>query len=203
MELFARAVRLLQGEDDEESVTLKAVANAFQGYFMAWLDLSDQGYELAKESVKILEQLCHPLALALAYESLGLNAYMLNRYTEEIEVADKMLEIATELDDKWLLAFALFAVSMGSLLKENYPQTKRLAKSNLKLYEEIGDVIGSTMPLIVMGHVALAQGEFEAARGFYLRCLEISQKVGFFYSTQTASKYLGKVAFSMRKITEA
>ena len=170
---------------------------------MAWLDLSDQGYELAKKSVAILQQLNYLEALAFAYDSLGVNAYFLNRYTEEIKAANKMLKIAAEMDDKWLLAFTLFAVSMGTLLKGDYPEARRLAESNLKLNEEIGDVIGSTMPLIVLGHVALARGEQEEARGFYLRCLKISQETGFHYALQTSSKYLGKVALSMGKIAEA
>lgn len=36
MELFAEAVRVLQGEEDEESVALRALAMAYQGYFMAF-----------------------------------------------------------------------------------------------------------------------------------------------------------------------
>ena len=75
---------------------------AFQGYFMAWLDLADQGYELAEESVAILGKLNHPEALALAYVSMGVNAYMLGWYTEEIKASNKMLKIAAEIDDKWL-----------------------------------------------------------------------------------------------------
>ena len=55
MELFAEAASALEGEEDEESATLQALAMAFQGHFMAWLGLSDQGYELAKESVEILQ----------------------------------------------------------------------------------------------------------------------------------------------------
>jgi len=37
------------------------------------LDLSDQGYKLAKESVAILQQLNYLEALAFAYDSLGVN----------------------------------------------------------------------------------------------------------------------------------
>ena len=59
------------------------------------------------------------------------------------------------------------------------------------------------MPLIVLGHVALARGEYEEAREYYLRCLKISQKTGFHYAMQTSSKYLGKVALSMGKLAEA
>jgi tetratricopeptide (TPR) repeat protein len=203
MELFAEAVSMLLGEEDEESAALKALAMAYQGYFMAWLGLSDQGYELANESVAVLQRFNHPEALAFAYDSLVVNAYFLNRFTEQIEASNKMLKIASENNDKWLLAIALFAASLSAFIQEDYAEARRLAESNLTLNEEIEDVIGSTMPLIVLGHVALARGEHEVARGFYLRCLKISEETGFHYARQTSSKYLGKVALSMRKTAEA
>jgi predicted ATPase/DNA-binding CsgD family transcriptional regulator len=184
MDLFAEAARALQGEENEEAIALRALAMAYQGYFMGWLDLSEQGYELAKESVAILGQLNHPGALLFAYDSLGVNAYMLNRYSEEITASNKMLKIAIKIDDKWLLAFSLFAVSMGALLKEDYPEARRLAESNLKLNEEIGDVIGSTLPLIVLGHAAWALGDYEGARGIYLRCLRRTAGIGASASRQ-------------------
>lgn len=202
-QLFAEAASVLQGEEDEEAVALRALSMVFQGYFMAWLGLNDRGYELAKESVKILGQLERPEALVFAYDTLGVNAYFLGLYTEEIKASDKMLAIAAEMGDKWLLAFTLFAVSMGALLKEDYAEARRLAESNLQLSEEIGDVIGSTMPLIVLGHAALAYGDNEVAKGFYLRCLEISKETGFHYGIQTSSKYLGKVTISIGEIAEA
>jgi tetratricopeptide (TPR) repeat protein len=203
MELFAEAVRELQGEDDEESVALRALAMAYQGYFMAWLGLSDQGYELAEESVEILQQHDRPEALWFAYDSLVVNAYFIGRIAEEAEATHTMLEIATELGDKWLIAFGLFAAGMVALIEGDYVEARRLAEWNLTLYEEIGDVSGSTMPLIVLGHAALARGEYESAREYYLRCMKLSEEVGFHFSIQTSSKYLGKVALSMGNNTEA
>ena len=203
MELFAEAASALEGEEDEESAALRALATAYQGYFMAWLDLAEQGYELAIESVEILQQINQPEALLFAHLSLGVNAYFLNRYTENIKAVNKMLKIATEIDDKWLLAFSLWAVSLGALLKEDFAEARRLAESSLNLNEEIGDVIFSTLPLIVLGYAALALGDYEGAKGFYLRCIKISQEVDFPYSIQTSSKYLGKVALSMGKTEEA
>jgi predicted ATPase/DNA-binding CsgD family transcriptional regulator len=203
MTLFTEAVRILQEGEDEDSVALCALAMAFQGYFMAWLGLSDQGYELAENGVDILQQRNHSEALVFAYDSLAVNAYFLNRFTEEIEAINKMVIIAAEIGDKWLLAFTLFAASMAALIKEDYVEAKRHAESQLDLNEEIGDVIGSTMPLIVLGHVALANGKYEEARAYYLRCLKISEEVRFHYAIQTSSKYLGKVALSMGEIIEA
>ncbi len=203
MELFAETVLELQGEDDKESVALRALAMAYQGYFMAWLGLSDQGYELAEESVEILQQHDRSEALWFAYDSLAVNAYFLGRITEDVEATHKMMEIATEMDDKWLIAFGLFAAGMVALIEGDYAEARRLAEWNLTLYEEIGDVSGSTMPLIVMGHAALARGDYESAREYYLRCLQISEEIGFHWSIQTSSKYLGKVALSTGKYAEA
>jgi len=203
MELFAQAATAFQGEDDEEARAIRALAMAFQGYFMAWLGLAKQGYEIAGQAVAILERLDHPRALAFAYDSLAVNAYFLYRYTEEIQAIDKMVEIARALDDPWLLAFTLFAQGMAALVQEDFARARQLAEKNLDLYEKVGDVIGSTTPLIVLGHASLALGELEEAREFYLRCLQVSQETGFYYATQTASKYLCKVALSLGKVAEA
>jgi predicted ATPase/DNA-binding CsgD family transcriptional regulator len=203
MELFTEAVSALQGQEDEESVTLHALAMAYQGYFMSWLGLSDQGYELAKESVEILGQLNHPEALAFAYESLAINAYCLNRFMEEVTGKNRLLKIATELDDKWLLALSLFEKSMVSLRNEDYTEAGRLAESSLNLNQEIGNAIRSTLSLLALGHAALARGDYEGASDCYLRCLKISQETGFLWGIEKASKYLGKVALSIDKIVEA
>jgi predicted ATPase len=201
MELFAEAVRALQEEDDE-SKALRALAVAFQAYFMAWLGIPESGYDLAGKSVDVLEQLNHPKALWFAYDSMVLNAYFLSRITEQVEATNKLIEIASEIDDKWLTAFMLFAPSMIALILGNYAEAQRLAESALDLYEEIGDVIGSTMPIVILGHVALAREEYESAKQFYLRCSKISQRTGFNYSLQTSSKYLAKVSFLMGDYVE-
>ncbi len=203
MELFAEAVGILQGSEDEETRALWALAMAFQGYFMAWLGLADQGYKLAEKGVENLKGQNHPEALVFAYQSLVVNAYMLNRFAEEFDAISKQIKIASEIGDKWLIAFTLFGASLASLIEENYEEAKLRAESHLALNKEIGDVIGSTVPLIVLGHIALAQGEYSEARRYYLRCLEISEDVRFHYARQTSSKYLGKVALSMGRVSEA
>ena len=203
MALFEEAVRALEGEDDVESRALRGLAMAFQSYFMAWLDLFEQGYELAKDSVEILKQFDHPEGLAFAYDSLLVNGYMVSQFQKAISGADEMVKIANEVGDKWLLAFTLFAASMAALYKKDYTEARRMAETNLNLNEEVGDLIGSTMPLIVLGHAALGQGEYEEARGHYLRSLKISERVGFHYSIQTSTKYLGKVTLLLGEIAEA
>jgi predicted ATPase/DNA-binding CsgD family transcriptional regulator len=204
MELFAEAARVLQqGEQDEEAVTLGALAMAYQGHFMAWLGLADQGYELAKKSVDILQQLNHPEALFFAYYGVCLNAYFLYRLKQWSNVVNKMLEIVIKIEDKWLFAFAQFPAGWVALFKEDFAEARQIAESNLNICEEIGDMIGSTTPLIILGHAALACGEHEEARKYYLRCVKVSEETGFYFSLQTSSKYLGKVSTSLGRFAEA
>jgi tetratricopeptide (TPR) repeat protein len=176
---------------------------AYQSFLMAWLDLAAEGFEIAKESVAVLEQLDQPEALVYAYYSLGLNAYIVYYHSVEVEALNKMVEIVTNLNDKWLLAFTLFGQGMATLTQENFSEARQVAEINLKLSQEIGDRIGSTLPMIVLGYVSLARGELESARDYFLRCLTISQETGFYFAMQTASKYLCKVSISLGNLVEA
>jgi len=139
----------------------------------------------------------------MAHYSLALNAFFLNRYAEQYQTIHEMLRIANKTGDKWQITFVLFAVSMYTLIWEDFSEARRHAQYNLDLNEELGDVIGSTLPLLVLGYAAYAEGEYEEARGYYLRCLKISEKAGFHYAMQTSTKYLCKTTLSMGKITEA
>jgi len=203
MELFRETARVFRGVEGEKAAGVRALAMAFQAYFLPWLVISPRGYELANESVEILENLDHPEALVLAYNSLTMNAYMLNQYTEMSEASNKMIEVAAQIDDEWLNALTLFGASMVALIMDDPTEAKRLAESNLQISEKIGDAIGSTIPLFLLGHASLAHGENEKARRYYLRCLKIAEEVGFPYSMQTSSKYLGKVTISIGKNEEA
>lgn len=201
-ELFAEAAEALP-EVDDESKALRALSVAFQAWFMSWLGIPERGCKLAEKSVDELEQLNHPRALFFAYYSICINAYFLSRITQQDEATNKLIELAAVINDKWLTAFMLFSPSMVALILRNYAEAQRLAASALGLCEEIGDVIGSTMPITILGHVALAREEYKSAKQYYLRCLKISQRTGFNYSLQTSSKYLAKVSFLMSDYVEA
>ena len=90
-----------------------------------------------------------------------------------------MLRDATESDDKWLLAFSLYSSSLSALAHQDYAEARRLAESSLKINEEIDNPMGLTLPLLALGHAALAVGEYAAAREYYLRCVRIAEKVGY------------------------
>jgi tetratricopeptide (TPR) repeat protein len=203
MVLFGEAAKALEGEKDEEIIVFQATAKAYQSYYMAWLGLAKQGYALAEESLPVLEDGDQKEALVLAYSSMTVNAYMLNRYPEVYKVITRLLEIVREVGDQWLTGFALFTVGMGELVMGNYDRARKVAQEHMVICDELGDAINSTTPLIVLGHAALAQGEYQEARRMYMHCLEIAEEVGYHYSCQTASKYLGNVELLLGDLAAA
>jgi predicted ATPase/DNA-binding CsgD family transcriptional regulator len=203
MNLFGNAVDALAGDHREEIAAARALSMAFQSFFMGWVGYPDRAYRLADQCVNLLEKLPYPDALALAYRSLNLSLYFLNRYSEFSESVKREMEVASTVPDQWFLNYSLFAVGMGALIIGNYEEAKRVAQANLQTYEEIGDLAGSTMPLIVLGHDALVHEDYSDAEMHYLKCWNRSREVGFPYSMQTSSKYLGKVYLALGDISNA
>jgi predicted ATPase/DNA-binding CsgD family transcriptional regulator len=205
MELFREAVEALRdaASDDEEAVIVKAVAQANQGYFMAFLGLSEQGYELAKEGVETLESLDHPLELAVALNGLSLTSYYLTRYDEEDEISHRMLEIATEHDDKSLMAFALDLMCMVAIRLQDYAKAKQLAESSLRVNEDVGDAVGSVLAFLGLGHAAFGLGEYAEAKDYFLRSLSKAEELGYRWAIANSLKYVGWAALAMDEIAEA
>ena len=203
--LFGEAVQALsQPRGNEGDQTARALALAHQSFFKTWLGFAEQGYSLAKESVATLERLDRPFELALAMGSLNLAADFLTRYEEGEEAARKMLDIAaTGLNDKWLLAFSLYKVSVANPPKRDYREMKRIAQDSMDLYDETGETMASMLTLMTLGHAALALGEHTQAREFYLRCLKTSEAVGYRWGIANACKYLGQMALSLNEPAEA
>lgn len=203
-DLFREAVNALSlGHTNDETEFVKALALAHQGFFKTWLGFADQGYNLAKESVDILERLEHPIELAIALSSLNLAADFLTRYEEAEAVARKMLDIASQQDDKWLLGYTLYKVSVANPPKHDHAEMRRVAQASIDLFEGLGESIVLISPLVTLGHAVFALGEHAQAWEIYLRCLNTSEAVGYRWGTANACKYLGQMALSLDETVDA
>jgi len=170
---------------------------------MTWLDISEEGYELTRQAVNILSQFDYPEELIIALDSQTVNAYFLGRISEVITLANQMLVLARQFEDQWMIQFSLYATSLASILEENIPRARQMAHEQLQICEQMGDEVSSTYPLITLGHTAFIADEYEQAALYYRRCMNISSQIGFNYSLQTSSKYLGKVEIFLGNLAEA
>jgi predicted ATPase/DNA-binding CsgD family transcriptional regulator len=201
--LFGGAVAALAGRNDEEAQAFRALAMAYQAFAMSYLDQAQQGFRLAGQSATTLRALDRPVALIFALNSLAINSYFLGRWPEFRAATDEMLRVAGHVGDPWLSIYALYAGSLEALYRGDLPAARRLAEANPALDEAAGNRLGSTMPLIALGHVALGHGEQAQACDHYRRALVIARECGFYYGIQTAGKYLGKVTLSLGDVERA
>ncbi len=203
-ELFDTVVKALSGATgDEETEAVCDLAQAHQAFFSGLLGLVEEGYGLARSSAERLQKLERPQDVLIALNSLHLNVFLLGRFSEVEQAVHQMLSIATELDDKWHIAYALFLAGRESLRKRDLPKAKEYAESSLKLSEECGDWLGITWALIVLGHIASAQSEYEESEHLYLRGLDAAEQVGFRWGIENSLKHLGRAALGMDQTAEA
>jgi tetratricopeptide (TPR) repeat protein len=78
-----------------------------------------------------------------------------------------------------------------------------MAEEQLSICERIGDAISSAYPLITLGHLAFAEGDYPLARRYYQRCVRISRQIGIHYALQTSTKYLAKVYINLGEYDHA
>jgi predicted ATPase/DNA-binding CsgD family transcriptional regulator len=201
--LFREAARTLEGVTGTEGKALHSLTLAMQSYFMSWLGMSSEGFEIANRCSKELKELNCLTGLIIALDSMCINAYFQYDFQALSQFSDRMVGVAEQVGDPWLLALALYAAGLAAIANNDFLKAREFAVKQLALSEENGSEADLSTPLIVLGHAALGLGDLNKAREYYLRCTEISEKSRFYYAIQTASKYLAKVSLTLGKLEEA
>lgn len=203
IEIFTDATSALPlSASDPDLQAVRAVAMAFQGYFMSLAGLAE-GYELISEGIHILEKLDHPFELALAYNNLSLISYYLNRPTEEKDAAQRFLKIAEESNDPWLMANGLWLVGRAEHRGENYAKAKRCLESSLKLHLELNNTFGAAFCMASLGVLAVYTGDFVTAKTHFSRCSQMAQPLRAAWLASLATQALGGIALLTNELTEA
>ncbi len=203
IELFADATKALsRSEDDPDLQAVQAVAMAFQGYFMSLVGLTE-GYDLITEGIHILEQLDHPFELAMAYYSLSLTSYYLNRPAEEKDAAQRFLRLAEASNDPWLLATGLWLVGRAEPSEKNYAESKRLLEASLKLTNELNNTFGLVLCFTSLGVLAVYTGDFEEAKKYFSGCLQTANTLNATWLSSLAIQALGGIASLTNELPEA
>jgi tetratricopeptide (TPR) repeat protein len=141
--------------------------------------------------------------LVFAYNSLSLIAYYLDRFSEEKEATDRLLEIARASGEKWLVGLALALSGMSAFREKDYLEAESLSEASLAESDEISDAMVSILSRNTLGHVAVVNGELTKAKTCFLHCMRESEKIGFRWAVGNATKYLGQVALLEGDFLEA
>ncbi len=204
MELFAEAVSVTQAASDgAELEALHALAQAHQGFFMAWLGLAEQGIELARQAAEVLRRLDRPEELSQALSTIVLCAQYLGLHTEHEQSVDELLQISEDRQDRWLEAYSLFLRSLSRLQRGDFQGAGQSAQRSLQISEDLGDLVTSLYAQSALGAVAQTTGDYEQARARYSASRQMAEQLGLRWAIENNSKYLGHVALAQGEIDEA
>ena len=204
IELFTDGMDKLHRSEDEPGLqAVRAITRAFQGYFMSLMGLTDDGYKLIKESIQILERLDHPFELTMAYYTLSLTSYYLNRPTEEKDAAQRFVNFAETSNDQWLLATGLWLAGHADLSWKNYAESKRLLETSLKLNNELKNPYNSVLCFSSLGVLAVYTGDFEEAKKYFSRSLQTANTLKATWLSSLATQALGGIAVLTNELTDA
>ena len=170
---------------------------------MSLMGLADEGYKLIKESIQILEQLDHPFELTIAYYTMSLTSYYLNRPAEEKDAAQRFVNFAELLNDQWFLATGLWLAGHADLSCKNYAEAKRLLETSLKLNNELKNPYNSVLCFSSLGVLAVYTGDFEEAKKHFSRCLQMANTLKATWLSSLALQALGGIALLTNELTDA
>jgi tetratricopeptide (TPR) repeat protein len=177
---------------------------ARQGYFTGLLGRPEQGLAMAEESVAILRQFVHKSDLVIPLLVLNMNAVFLDKIAAVGQDGQEALEVAKAGGDRWREAMILTWLASRALADQNYSEANLLAQQSSAIFEEQGESWGLTWSSgVVLGSVAVAQGDYTEARERYQRGLDAAREIDYRRAIQHAYNNLGHVALLMGDPSEA
>ncbi len=207
-DLFGDAVKAVRQKINEtaEAATSIVLAQllARQSYFSGLLGRPEQGLAMAEESVALLRQFAYKGDLVIPLVVLNMNAVFMDKITAVGQDGQEAMEVARARGDRWGQAMIMTWQASRALAEQDYDEAHLLAQQSSTIFEELGESWGLTWSSgVVLGSVAVAQGNYAEARERYQRGLDAAREIDYRRATQHAYNNLGHVALLMGDPLEA
>src|SRR5258707_1401379 len=105
-------------------------------------------------------------------------AWLQGDLVQAVALAQESLQIARDLGDKHLIAYALNNLGYTTWLQGDLVQATALAEEGLLLTRELDDKALITLPLETLGSIVLSQGDLKRAIACFTEGLSVSQELG-------------------------
>ncbi len=112
-----------------------------------------------------------------------------------LPLLEESIKIATELDDKQLIARALLLLGSLALSQGDYPAARSYQSDCLKLYRELGNEWGAAAALDDLGNIELHEGNLALAQPLLEESLSLYRAVSEDFGAASVLTSLGLVAY--------
>ncbi|HOQ98335.1 MAG TPA: BTAD domain-containing putative transcriptional regulator, partial [Anaerolineae bacterium] len=100
-------------------------------------------------------------------------------------------------------AAAHYALASALVAVRDYDAGRAEAEAALALYEALGDRLGQTQALNILGIIGMEQGAFDGAVSCYRRALDICRTIGYRYGEARALGNMGNIFYVGGQLGEA
>ncbi len=193
-ELFGQAAaRLSQLEQSTgpEQQQVYAQLLAFHGRFQLRLHRLEQAIPLMAQSVPLLQRFKSERDLGLAYQTLGLIAWVQGRYAEAGDYFEQSVASAESGSDALIAAYARAMSGFVAYGLGEYRLAEQLIRERLPVLRRLGKLWGLVFSLANLSSTLSALEEYAEAEQLLLEGLAISREMGDRWAVADCLKRLG------------
>ena len=122
--------------------------------------------------------------------------YMVGDFNNMLEFQRRALNLYRQLSDERNAAWAAMMLSLARMeIPGEIDRSIVMTQESLTAFRKLGDKLGATKALTVLGEVARMKGDLETARRYYEEGLELSRESGLRVEEATLYVNLGFVAY--------
>jgi len=194
--LFEQGIHVMQTVSTTEAEAGAGWMLAAQGFYkVVGESLSKQGFELAQQGVRILEQLEQWDEMVVPLMSLFLAASQVSLPDIALQAAHDCLRVAAAVGDEWGVARSKQMLAIRAIDSGAYNDARELAREALAIYEAHGDQWSESVLCIeVLALLAITLRHFDEAHMWIERGRAAAETIEFTYAVQMAYWQSGFIA---------
>lgn len=168
----------LQTFKNDISPDIQAQAFLTSGFLAAWQGDFASAFPACQESLRLFEEINHSAGIAFSLHGLGFAANGLGKYVEASHYFDTCLQIATEIDDKWLFSIALHFIAISNSFRGNFGVARSQFEECIRIMNDgHGTSQGIAFSEFHLGRLARITGEFESSFSHHAAALKLFMRI--------------------------
>ncbi len=175
LDVLGRAVAVFRAQRDLEAA---GRVTAQMGLAHRWQGTPDDGIALVQPMLELLSPGGPSPALASLHLALASLTFLVGRYEEMREAAERAGQIARAIGDERLLGDAEVRRATALMQLDHLDQALRIFREVIPLIERRGDLVILCLALNNAGATSGDMGKLEDGRQYFERALTVSERIG-------------------------
>jgi predicted ATPase/DNA-binding SARP family transcriptional activator len=178
------------------------------GFFMMRLGKGEEAYATLASSADFLRTAflrtgAEPLATIYSHYYLGIDCWMLGKFSEAKESLEETMALARTYGERWFEALDSEFLGRLAIEQGEYEQARQYLTDGLAIIRLLGDPSMTAHALSYLGRMMQILGQYHEAERLLREGLELAHEIGYRFTIGLSLDGLGKVAYSQGRHEEA